>query len=338
MRRRSRTFAIVLGAVLAVLALTWPVLGKRYALAFASLHPEFWYVRAGAGDDRGHFGRVVFGCSNWRVGVLVLHAAGFRDPRHPYKPVSAMVCAAGNGHVDMLKLLAWLGDDVNSVTIPFGEHSTLVTTPLGAAMAAKQLAAAEFLLQHGASPALPAREMPTAIHAAARVRCLPCFELLHRYKADVNVPEPTLPVVTWLDSRAETRDVLEWLEQYGVRMDRTGADGRSALHAAAGASDIAVVEWLLQKGLDPLARDATGMTPLMYAGYMNRRANGRLPVALRLLEVTPDLTTTSTGSNRRPEPPPVLTLPDIRGWKLERYAAEEPRFREAAQAAGKALQ
>jgi hypothetical protein len=179
--------------------------------------------------------------------------------------------------------------------------------------------------------------MPTAIHGAAMVRCLPCFELLQRYKADVNIAVPTLPVVTWLDSRAETRDILEWLEHYGVRMDRTGADGRSALHAAAGASDIAIVEWLLQKGLDPLARDATGMNALMYAGYMRERANGRLPVALRLMELTADLRSVSTGGAQKSGPFPELQLPDINGWTLGLYAATEPRFREAARRAGKTL-
>lgn len=57
----------------------------------------------------------------------------------------------------------------------------------------------------------------------------------------------------------------DFLLRNGIRLDSIDEGGRSALHIAAGAGHLDLVQRLLQGGADPSMRDYTGNTPLHLA-------------------------------------------------------------------------
>eukprot|EP00047_Mylnosiga_fluctuans_P000025 m.183458 g.183458 ORF g.183458 m.183458 type:complete len:121 (-) comp10001_c0_seq6:306-668(-) len=60
----------------------------------------------------------------------------------------------------------------------------------------------------------------------------------------------------------EISEVVELLLDHGCGVDTPGEDGWTALHAAAGQAQPAIVRALLARGADRRARNSTGDTPL----------------------------------------------------------------------------
>lgn len=81
-------------------------------------------------------------------------------------------------------------------------------------------------------------------------------------KADVNPPSPLLHVAT----RSRNHGVMHVLLQRGaVAIDERDAEGRTALHVAAGLGDKTLVGLLLREGADPRLLDMRGRLALYYA-------------------------------------------------------------------------
>lgn len=122
-------------------------------------------------------------------------------------------------------------------------------SPLGVACAAGNWRLAKFLMERGAKPE-PAGGQPALLAAAGTEEDDPAgVQLLLKHKAKV---------------------------------DARDAQGRGALHEAAFAGHVAIVETLLAAGADPAAADRLGRTPLLEAAR-----GGRLPVVERLLAQLP---------------------------------------------------
>jgi len=122
-------------------------------------------------------------------------------------------------------------------------------SPLGLACAAGNWRLAKFLLERGAKPE-PAGGQPALLAAAGTEEDDPAgVQLLLKQKAKV---------------------------------DARDSGGRSALHEAAFAGHVDIVETLLEAGADPAAVDQRGRTPLLEAAR-----GGRLAVLERLLEHLP---------------------------------------------------
>jgi hypothetical protein len=109
------------------------------------------------------------------------------------------------------------------------------------------------------------------------------------------------PMVLLVDagSSLDYQDKLEALAAAGADLDARDARGRNLLHAAVERHNPVAVEFLLGKGLDPLAKDLEGRTPLDIA----RMATGPSR-CLDLLERAMDVER-KAASSPATEPPPL---------------------------------
>merc|ERR1712187_639633 len=85
-------------------------------------------------------------------------------------------------------------------------------------------------------------------------------------------------------TRKQRYDLMEFLHTYGVKVNSCDAQGRTALHEAAGNDDVDAVCRLLEWGADVNIRDNNKQTPIHVAA-----AKGKLKVTMLLLEVGADM-------------------------------------------------
>ena len=215
-------------------------------------------------------------------------------------PDAALACAAATGQLETERMLIDLGDDVNRpARNPLRHDDPLLYSPLALTMQSPEgLPGAELLLAAGARfvPSTPGH--PDAVQMAAANRCLPCLEFLAHHGAPLDGRWPATPIALWFDDPRgrPPSDVasLEKLVALGLSPTAVGADGRTALHAAAAAFDGNAVRWLLAHGGDAAIADSDGMTPLLYAAASARVAFApvpadRRPLLLELLALTPSV-------------------------------------------------
>lgn len=286
-------------------------------------------------------------CAGNRLAVRLLHAAGIRDDADG---VSGVVCAVRQNDFEMVRTLLRLGDDLNKPAQALsGEPavvrgSGLLLAPIAHAVQSGRDVMVDWLVTQGARPDAAAPHGAAAVHVAAMRHCATCLAQLRRLGADVNLGRPAIPLATWIDHagapESTTPQTLDRLKALGMNPRAAGADGRTALHAAAAHGDLAAVEWLVGQGADPGRQDHQGMTPLMHAahGYLVPGSDPRrqLAVVLALLPRTPTLTAEATAA-APPGLPSILPAPVAPGWSLAMLAAREPTFRHAAKRQGKPL-
>ena len=364
--RARWTLAAWAAGLVGTLALSWLVLGRQYACWILSFDADFRQMVGHVSADNEyslHMARSEMACKDKHFAVRLLHAAGVRQGAEDQN--RGLACAIHMRRPEMVRLLIRLGDDVNRLAYmraPFVDP--VPVSLLAHALQERQFDMAELLLANGARLENASVGGPTAVHLAAARRCIPCMEWLGRHGAKLDLPGYIAPLALWFDSQsteaAEDVPTLERLVALGLSPTATGADGRSALHAAAHRGNRAAVEWLLARGAAPAVPDQAGMTPLMHAGHPYQipaeardvrgvLVNGkppvpapldqqeRLAIVLGLLQHTPSL----AGEARRPPPlpaHPIRGTPEIDpGWSLALLAAREPAFRHAAREQGKAI-
>ncbi|MFL6626195.1 MAG: ankyrin repeat domain-containing protein, partial [Vitreoscilla sp.] len=263
---------------------------------------------------------------------------------------AALGCAAFHGQVDAVETLVALGEDIDRPADAIDSPLPVaLQTPLQQAVRAPAgLPAAEWLLAHGAKPR-PAAAVADPVQTAAAANCLACIEWLRQHGLPMDGAEPATPLALWLDRPASQggADVATVTRLIGLGMSPSaiGADGRSALHAAAAAGNGPVVELLLARGADPAHADHDGMKPLFYAAAGLGRDQGagadaherRLAVVLRLLAATPSLAGQGVPAPAHSHPviaaDPYIHQP----YDFDLTAAAEPRIRSAADEAGKTI-
>jgi hypothetical protein len=314
-RRRAgstRTMAIAVAAVLAV-ALVWPQVRKDVVLSL--LHMD----RDDVQDQRTQFA-----CDGRSFRLRLLHWGGIDSTGGDR--AMALACAARNGHLGTVKLLAGLGDSISAPVFDtrFGPLVTRMGPIAQALQSEKGLPSADYLLAQGDARALLRGDGigPDAVQAAALSHCMACVEWAVRHQADPAGTWQSSPLVLWLDSagRGSHENVnLQRLAILGLSAQAVGEDGRSALHAAANNGDLDAVDWLLAQGVDPARADSDGYTPLLYAASrLGTGTNGRpttqddpsdrerVRVVRRLLAVTPSV--------ERGAPHPVAHRRLAPGW------------------------
>ena len=289
----TRGMTVVVVAAL-VLVLAWPHM--RRPVILAALHFEPGHLQ----DQRN-----TLGCRGETQKLRLLHWAGIDAVGDDQD--TALACAAVHGHLDTVRLLVGLGD---SPIVPVEDDrfhtSTTRLSPIAQAMQSEQsLPAAEYLMNHAKGPTLlePTISGPDAVQAAALSHCMACVEWAVRHHAPLAGTWQATPMALWLDSAGRgTHEVanLQHLAALGLSPTALGADGRSALHAAANNGDLDAINWLLELGANPAVADTDGNTPLLHAA--NRLGTGpdnrpispgadsdreRVKVVQRLLAVTP---------------------------------------------------
>lgn len=260
-------------------------------------------------------------------------------------------CAAQNAHLDAVKALVDARYDVNALAPPIDALAKAAPlSPLQQALRTPAgIPVADYLLAHGASFRPNGPGAVDAAQVAAAWGCLPCLEWLKQHGAPLDATAPATPLALWFDNPAE-RDregdnSLANLIAIGLSPTAVGADGRSALHAAAAAGNDAAVRLLLAKGADPALADADGMKPVFYAAspsgsHSNVEEKGaharRMAVIADLLAVTPSLAGQATPA--APRRAVVMADPYTdRAFDFGMAGAEHAEIRAAALAAGQAI-
>ncbi|KAH8805076.1 ankyrin repeat-containing domain protein [Xylogone sp. PMI_703] len=206
--------------------------------------------------------------------------------------------AAGDGHVQLVKLLLRKGADVNAPA-----HEKRGRTALQAAVEKRHHGIVEILLQAGAEVNAPAAttggytalqaaiisdnvEMMerliflgglinarpsgiggvTCLQAAAYVGDLDVIALLLGLGAEVNAPAADQYGLTALQAAASSGDpeAVNMLLTAGAHIDHV-SDGVTALAMAAWRNDFEVVQLLLRKGANPSGREEQYRSPIMEA-------------------------------------------------------------------------
>lgn len=268
-----------------------------------------------------------------------------------YEHHDALGCAAQNAHLDAVKALVDAHHDVNALARPIDARPNAAPlSPLQQALRTPAgIPVADYLLAHGASFRPGGPDAVNAAQVAAAWGCLPCLEWLKQHGAPTDATAPATPLALWFDNPAELDregdNSLANLIAIGLSPTAVGADGRSALHAAAAAGNDAAVRLLLAKGADPALADVDGMKPVFYAASPPGRGHNveertaharRMAVIADLLAVTPSLAGQATPAS--PHHAVVMADPYIdSAFDFGMAGAQHADIRAAALAAGQAI-
>jgi serine/threonine-protein phosphatase 6 regulatory ankyrin repeat subunit B len=122
----------------------------------------------------------------------------------------------------------------------------------------------------GANPMAVAWDGSTALHAATATGRLDVIRYLSG-KVDVNAANQDGSPPTFTAVREGHFDALRCLlEDCQADPQATDCEGWTLLHVAASKGKLEMVEYLLQRGLSPDAKDSAGFTALYYAAFHNQ--------------------------------------------------------------------
>ncbi len=167
--------------------------------------------------------------------------------------MTALFWGCNRNAVPMVNFLIERGADVNARTA-YGD--TVLHFSIGPSTAE----VVGILLSHGADPTAKDKAGKTALERAIE-RNRPDLAAVMLEK----MPASSQPALLLASAAGEDPKAVETLLDQGVPVNTCDAQGRTALHAAAGRSRTRVIAVLLKKGADVNAKDKTGKTPLMEA-------------------------------------------------------------------------
>ncbi len=179
-----------------------------------------------------------------------------------YAGITPLTVAAERGHVDIISLLVEKGKADVNLTSSYG------ITPLIAASAAGQTAAAKYLLDHGANSAVRDNTGKTALLYSLLNDTPDLTAVLSKGgEVSVNLPDPSGNSPLMIASQKGFVKQVKSLLAGGAHVDyRNPASGLSALAAAAAEDHSDVIRALARNGHATLdLPDLNGRTPLMYA-------------------------------------------------------------------------
>lgn len=249
----------------------------RAQLAYWALGNDFRALVAAQGnqgwDDPQirQWTRRALACEGDTTALRVLHLAGVNASH--WVDDSALSCPIARGDLATLRAMLAIGDSPDHLQRIAGRDSANATemTPLQQAFTqARWEPLAEALVDAGATMQ-PRRDGELdAVQSAAAAHCLPCLEWLKRRGASFAGTNPATPMALWLDGASADADrtaTLKRLAAMDMSAKAVGADGRSALHAAARLGDPDAVGWILAQGADATTEDKHRNTALAFAAF-----------------------------------------------------------------------
>jgi len=124
----------------------------------------------------------------------------------------------------------------------------------------------------------------TLLEYACQTGNMGLAKLCYRRGANLSAKTRKGDTVFNIVTRNKRYDMMEFLHTYGVKVNSADAEGRSALHVAAGQDDENAVCRLLEWGADVNCRDNKKRTPIHIAA-----AGGNRKTTMLLLEVGADM-------------------------------------------------
>ncbi len=200
-----------------------------------------------------------------------------------------LLCAARAAQTDAVDALLKAGADV-SYSRGGGFNALHMAVAAAnekrdAAGVTATVAIAKLLLAKGTDPSAPTEQTgQTPMRNAACFVVPELFEVLVNAEGvDVNVraKDGTTPMISAVAGSQPSDDklkILQLLLTKGADVTLADGEGYTALHFAAGAGDLAVVDWLLEQGADPAAATtkASASDPSTYPAGLTVAAYARI--------------------------------------------------------------
>ena len=195
--------------------------------------------------------------------VFLLHAGANLHAKKT-NGLTAFHVACARGYHDVADLLFLLKSDVHST-----DHEGC--TPLHSAAYGDHLPLVRKLVEeYGANPSARSNDGSTPIHAAVVNDATQALRYLGQ-KTSVDEPDNDGRLPVRLAVAENKLQALRCLLEH-CHSDRFVVDkqGWSLLHVGTARGYLEVIQYLVEQGLSPNAKDNLGFTPLYYAAYSNR--------------------------------------------------------------------
>ncbi|CAJ0930094.1 unnamed protein product, partial [Mesorhabditis belari] len=182
---------------------------------------------------------------------------------------SALVVAAREGHLDVVKFLVNLGADVLACgTVEFDGETIFGAPPIWAAAAAGFLDVVRYLVEEaGADLNQTTRTNSTPLRGACYDGHLEIVKYLVEHGADIECANRHGHTPLMIAAYRQKQEVVEYLLAKGANPREASRKGNTALHDAVEANNVSICEVLLEAGAI-LAEDEYGVCPLMSAAML----------------------------------------------------------------------
>jgi ankyrin repeat protein len=198
--------------------------------------------------------------------VLYLHKAGANLEAQKTNGCTAMHSACVTGNMDMVRVLASCGANLKA-------QDNEGCTPLHGAAFGGFLPIVIFLV-HDLKADVTARSFDgsSPMHAAVANNCVDVIRFLYA-KVDLSAVDSHGSTAIFTSVREGKWDSLKCLlEVCGSDLHATDHAGWTLLHLAACKGRLDMVQYLVDRGISPNAKDQLGFTPLYYSAFHNQPA------------------------------------------------------------------
>lgn len=182
---------------------------------------------------------------------------------------TALHLSISKGQTSLTRLLLARGADV-TLKDQYG------AAPLTLAVKSNHKATAQMLLEHNLQRQVQCGILDDALWVAALKGNISLLEVLFAKSSEQPLPDPGGKNLLHISAYGGGLECLEYLKNRGFDLEAFDKQKRTCLHHAAAsllAGSSAIIEYLLEQGLDPSQRDVDGWTPLLWAAKAGSAPN-----------------------------------------------------------------